>query len=72
MDVCVRLFCVCVALCVGNGRVTSWSPSKESYRLYIIQETEKAAKVQQRAVEPQTHGEKNIQTDRQIDRPNYV
>jgi hypothetical protein len=26
MDVCVRLFCVCVVLCVGSGLVTSWSP----------------------------------------------
>jgi hypothetical protein len=26
MDVCVRLFCVCVLLCVGSGLVTGWSP----------------------------------------------
>jgi hypothetical protein len=26
MDACVRLFCVCVVLCVGSGLVTSWSP----------------------------------------------
>jgi hypothetical protein len=26
MDVCVRLFCVCVVLCVGSGLATSWSP----------------------------------------------
>jgi hypothetical protein len=26
MDVCVRLFCVCVVLCAGSGLVTSWSP----------------------------------------------
>jgi hypothetical protein len=25
MDVCVRLFCVCVALCVGSGLATGWS-----------------------------------------------
>jgi hypothetical protein len=25
MDVCVRLFCVCVVLCVGNGLATGWS-----------------------------------------------
>jgi hypothetical protein len=26
MDVCVRLFCVCVFLCVGSGLATGWSP----------------------------------------------
>jgi hypothetical protein len=26
MDVCVRLFCVCVVLCVGSGLATGWSP----------------------------------------------
>jgi hypothetical protein len=26
MNVCVRLFCVYVVLCVGTGLVTGWSP----------------------------------------------
>jgi hypothetical protein len=26
MDVCMRLFCVCVLLCVGSGIATGWSP----------------------------------------------
>jgi hypothetical protein len=26
MDVCVRLFSVCVVLCVGTGFATGWSP----------------------------------------------
>jgi hypothetical protein len=26
MDACVRLFCVCVALCVASGFATGWSP----------------------------------------------
>jgi hypothetical protein len=26
MCVCIRLFCVCVVLCVGNGLATGWSP----------------------------------------------
>jgi hypothetical protein len=26
MDVCVRLFCVCVVLCVSSCLVTGWSP----------------------------------------------
>jgi hypothetical protein len=28
IDVCVRLFCVCVFLCVGSGLVTGRSPVK--------------------------------------------
>jgi hypothetical protein len=32
---CVRLFCVCVVLCIGRGLAADWSPSKESYRLGI-------------------------------------
>jgi hypothetical protein len=35
MDVFVRLFCVCVVLCVGSGLAMSWSPSNESYRLCL-------------------------------------
>jgi hypothetical protein len=30
MDVCVRLFCVCVVLCVGRGLATAWSPGPMS------------------------------------------
>jgi hypothetical protein len=26
LDVCLRLFCICVVLCVGSGFVTDWSP----------------------------------------------
>jgi hypothetical protein len=26
IDVCVRLFCVCVVLCVGSGLAMGWSP----------------------------------------------
>jgi hypothetical protein len=26
MDVCVRLFCVCVVLCLGRGLATGWFP----------------------------------------------
>jgi hypothetical protein len=35
MDICVRLFCVCVVLCVGNGFAMVWSPIQESYQLCI-------------------------------------
>jgi hypothetical protein len=31
----VRLFCVCVVLCVGCRLATGWSPYKESYRLCV-------------------------------------
>jgi hypothetical protein len=34
MDVCVRLFCVCVVLRVSSGLATADHSSKESYRLY--------------------------------------
>jgi hypothetical protein len=53
MDVSVRLFCVCVVLCVGSGIATGWSPIKRILpTVYKDQETEKAAKAQQWAVEP--------------------
>jgi hypothetical protein len=29
MDICVRLFCVCVVLCVGSGLATGWHPVQE-------------------------------------------
>jgi hypothetical protein len=29
MDVCMRLFCVCVVLCVGSGLTMGWSPVRE-------------------------------------------
>jgi hypothetical protein len=35
MDVCVRLFCVCVVLCVLKALQRADPPSKESYRLCI-------------------------------------
>jgi hypothetical protein len=48
-DVCVRLFCVYVVLCVGSGLATGWSPSNESYRLCIgLRNWKKAAEVQQK------------------------
>jgi hypothetical protein len=60
---CVRLFCVCVILCVGSGLATGWSPS-ESYRLckWLRNWKKKRPRSNKRTVEPQT----NRQTDRQI------
>jgi hypothetical protein len=50
---CVRLFCVCIVLCVGSGLATGWSlvdgvlPTMEN-----DYETEEEARAQQRALEP--------------------
>jgi hypothetical protein len=47
---CVRLFCVCVVLCVGSGLADP--PSKESYRRFKKDyETEMEAWAQQTTVE---------------------
>jgi hypothetical protein len=35
MDVCMRLLCLCIVLCVGSGLAMAVPPSKESYRLCI-------------------------------------
>jgi hypothetical protein len=42
MDVCVRLFCVCVVLFVGTALQRADPPSEKSYRLCIHEETEKS------------------------------
>jgi hypothetical protein len=53
MDVCVRLLCVCAVLCAGSDLATGWSPVQGVLpTMQKDQETEKAAKMQQRAVEP--------------------
>jgi hypothetical protein len=36
MDVCVRLFCVCVVLCVGSCTATSWTPAQGALSIYLI------------------------------------
>jgi hypothetical protein len=49
MDVCVRLFCVCVVMCVGSGLVTGWSPVQGVLpNVYRIKKVKKASKVQQK------------------------
>jgi hypothetical protein len=50
---CVRLFCVCVVLCVGSGLETGWSPVQGVLpTVYMITKLKKAARAQQRAIEP--------------------
>jgi hypothetical protein len=53
MDVCVRLFCVCVVLCVGRGLLTGWSPVKEVLpTICRINKLKKGQKSNKRTVEP--------------------
>jgi hypothetical protein len=40
IDVCVRLFCVCVVLCVSRGLATGWSPVQGVLPTVKDQETE--------------------------------
>jgi hypothetical protein len=49
MDVCVGLFCVCAVLCAGSGLI---SRPRSPTNYVKDEESEKTAKVQQRAVEP--------------------
>jgi hypothetical protein len=52
MNVSVRLFCICVVLCVGSGLRRADPPSNESYHLRKQDyETEEKARAQQTAVE---------------------
>jgi hypothetical protein len=53
MDVCVRLFCACVVLCVGSGLATGWSSVQEVlHTVYRIKKLKKWTKPT-RAVEPE-------------------
>jgi hypothetical protein len=58
MNVCIMcVYSVCVALCVGRGLATGWSPVQGVLpTVNKDKETEKADKVQQRDVEPWMDG----------------
>jgi hypothetical protein len=49
MDVCMRLFCVCVVLCVGSGLATDWSLVQGVLpTVYRNKKLKKRAKIQQK------------------------
>jgi hypothetical protein len=52
MNVCVRLFCVCVVLCVGSGLSTGWSPVQGVLRTVYKLRNWKDGQGPQRVVEP--------------------
>jgi hypothetical protein len=53
MDVCVRLFCVCVVICVDSGFVTGWSPVQGVLpTVYRIKKLNKRPRSNKRTVEP--------------------
>jgi hypothetical protein len=55
MDVCVRLFCVCVVLCVGSGLATGWSPVQGVLpTVYRIKKWKKRRRSNKMIVEPHT------------------
>jgi hypothetical protein len=41
MDVCLRLFCVCVVLCVGRSHATGLSPVQVLPTVYRIKKPKK-------------------------------
>jgi hypothetical protein len=51
-DVCVRLFCVCVDVCVGKGHAMGWSPIQGVLPTVYRLKNWKAAKAQPRDLKP--------------------
>jgi hypothetical protein len=53
MDVCMRLFCICVFLCVDSGFATGWSPVQGVLQsVYRINKLKKRPKSNKRTAEP--------------------
>jgi hypothetical protein len=69
MDVCVRLFCVCIVMSVGSGLATGWSPVQGVLpTVYRIKKLKKRPRSNKRTVEPQIDGRTDGRTNRQTDR----
>jgi hypothetical protein len=57
MDVCARLFCICVVLCVSSGLEMGWSLVQGVLpTVYRIKKLKKRLRSNRRATEPQTDG----------------
>jgi hypothetical protein len=64
LDVCVRLFCVCVVLCVYSGLATGWSLVQGVLLTVYMIKKMKANKAKQKAVDEWMDGRIDRQTDR--------
>jgi hypothetical protein len=53
---CLCVYCVCAVLCAGSGLTSGCSPIQRSPTNCVKKNNEKAAKVQQRVVEPYVDG----------------
>jgi hypothetical protein len=68
IDVCVRLFCVCVVLCVGSGLATGWFPVQGVLPpVYSIKKLKKRPSSNKRHVEPLKRKNVELLCERWID-----
>jgi hypothetical protein len=64
MNVCVRLFCVCVVLCVGSGLATGWSLVQGILpNVYRIKKFKKRPRFNKRDVAQQTDRQCTMNVD---------